>query len=96
MEEEKPKIKREWKCKLCEKNFSSKQRLTDHVEKAICMGKSFMCNRCLDVFSYSRELMDHQTRKRKCKIRKCVKISKNEDGKLVVEEILEENMARNE
>lgn len=82
MEMEKNKKKMEknkkslWKCKTCKKYFSSKRAFQKHVNLGMCLGKAYLCKRCLKICPTQSYLKKHQAAKHKCKKRNKTQIIK--------------------
>ena len=78
-------------CKVCESEFSSKQRLQGHEEKGICLGKAYLCVRCLNIFESKYRLDRHQGSNRKCKKVEKVMVIRDENDKLVTKVVKQDD-----
>lgn len=64
---------KKWTCEFCDASLSTKQALDRHIAKGICLGKGYICLRCLRLWPTMSELNRHQASIKKCrKRRKCV------------------------
>lgn len=81
-----PQKVKKYRCEWCPSDhigFASKQSLVLHQSKGICLGKAYLCLRCLRPWATPSELERHQKATRKCKRRNHVTIKRTSEGNSV-------------
>jgi hypothetical protein len=66
--ENKTKNKKKFLCDICEKSFSSKQRVDYHMKRQICVDKNIQCDHCFGRFLSNSAMYRHI--RENCKVKK--------------------------